>query len=338
MVIPKYSKGNILNEDVIGLSQNKTEGELFLMTFKKATKWMSVLSLSLILAACDQEAQQEMQDETETTEETDTEEAASGDFDTSQSLNASTREDGSGTRSAFVEIVGLEDEDGNDMIDQSLTIQDGTNSVITGVQEDPYAMGYISVGSLNDDVKALQVEGVEPSQENIQSGDYAIARQFYVAWGSELSEAAQDFMDFVLSAEGQQVVADNGEVPVESDAPAFEGGDVSGQVQINGSTSVTPVIELLTEAYNEINPDVTFDIASTGSGAGVQSAIDDTADLGMSSRDLTEEELEQVEDAQAIAIDGIAVIVNPENPMEDISLDQLQSIYLGEVSTWDEVQ
>lgn len=315
------------------------------MTFKKATKWMSVLSLSLLLAACDEEATQDTTDDATTEEAATTEdssadggEEAAGDFDYSSAINASTREDGSGTRSAFVEIVGLEDEDGNDTISQALTIQNGTSSVITGVQEDLYGMGYISVGSLNDEVKALSVEGVEPTAENIQSGDYEIARNFNLAWGSELSEAAQDFVDFILSADGQAVIEENGEVAIDADAPEFEGGDVSGQVQINGSTSVTPVMELLTEAYNEINPDVTFDIASTGSGAGVTSAIDNTADIGMASRELSDEEVEQVEDVQPIAIDGIAVIVNPDNPVEDITLDQLKQIYLDEVSSWDAFQ
>lgn len=301
------------------------------MTFKKATKWMSVLSLSLILAACDQEATEDSTDDT-------TEDAAAGDFDYSSTLNASTREDGSGTRSAFVEIVELEDEDGNDIISQALTIQDGTNSVITGVQEDLYAMGYVSVGSLSDEVKALSVDGVEPTAENIQSGDYPIARNFNLAWGAELSEPAQDFLDFILSADGQAVVEENGEVAINGDAPEFEGGDVSGQVQINGSTSVTPVMELLTEAYNEINPDVSFDIASTGSGAGVTSAIDNTADIGMASRELSDEEKDQVEGTEAIAIDGIAVIVNPDNPVSEISLDQLQQIYLNEITTWEDFQ
>lgn len=308
------------------------------MTFKKATKWMSVLSLSLLLAACDEEATQDTTDDGTTEEAADGGEDAAGDFDYSSAINASTREDGSGTRSAFVEIVGLEDEDGNDTISQALTIQNGTSSVITGVQEDLYGMGYISVGSLNDEVKALSVEGVEPTAENIQSGDYKIARNFNLAWGSELSDAAQDFVDFILSADGQAVIEENGEVAIDADAPEFEGGDVSGQVQINGSTSVTPVMELLTEAYNEINPDVTFDIASTGSGAGVTSAIDNTADIGMASRELSDEEVEQVEDVQPIAIDGIAVIVNPDNPVEDITLDQLQQIYLDEVSSWDAFQ
>lgn len=296
------------------------------MTFKKATKWMSVLSLSLVLAACDEEAAGDSS-------------AQSGEeFDYTSTLNASTREDGSGTRSAFVEIVGLEDEDGNDQISQALTIQNGTNSVMTGVQEDLYAMGYISVGSLNDDLKALNIEGVEPTAENIQSGDYQISRNFNLAWGSELSEAAQDFLDFILSADGQAVVEENGEVPIDPEAPAFEGGDVSGQVQINGSTSVTPVIELLVESYNEVNPDVTFDVASTGSGAGVTAAIDNTADIGMASRELSDDELSQLEGSTSIAIDGIAVIVNKDNPVSDITLDQLQQIYLNEITTWEAFQ
>lgn len=337
------------------------------MTLKKATKWMSVLSVSLILAACDQEAQDEAQDDqTEEAapaddageessddqageeeagdEEADGEEEAgdqaAGDFDYTSTLNASTREDGSGTRSAFVEIVGLEDEDGNDQIDQSITVQDGTNAVITGVQEDLYALGYVSVGAIqgNDEVKALQVEGVEPTPENIKAGDYDIARDFNLVYGEDLSEQAQDFLDFVLSAEGQAVVEENGEVPVDDGAEEFTGGDVSGEVQINGSTSVTPLIEKLTEEYNAVNPDVTFDIASTGSSAGVTAAIDGTADIGMSSRDITEEEQADLGGVESIAIDGIAVIVNPENPVEDITIDQLQSIYLNETTTWEEFE
>lgn len=304
-------------------------------------KWVSVVSAGMLLAACDpaseeiaenegvQEAVQEVADSKEAASET------GSDFDYGHDIFATTREDGSGTRSAFVDIVGLEDEDGNDIIDQALSVQNGTNAVMTGVQEDLYSMGYISVGSLSDEVKALHIEGVEPTEENIASGDYQISRNFNLAYGQELSEAAQDFWDFVMSAEGQAIVADNSLVPVNEEADPFEVSDVSGNVQINGSTSVTPVIEVLAEAYNELNDQVTFDIASTGSSAGVTAAIDGTADIGMSSRELTDEEKEQLAGEAVIAIDGIVVIVNPENPVDDMTLEQLKAIYLGEMMTWE---
>lgn len=252
-------------------------------------KWLSILSAGMILVACDSANEDVLENETA---EHPRDKAT--DFDVSHAIHATTREDGSGTRSAFVESVGLEDEEGNDIIDQSLSIQNGTNAVITGVQEDIYGMGYISVGSLSDDVKALEIEGVEPSEETISSGDYSISRKFNLVYGKELSEVAQDFWNFVLSQEGQKVIVDHTLVSIDSNAEPFKGGDVSGVVQINGSTSITPVMEALTEAYNQLNEEVTFDIASTGSSAGITAAIEGTADIGMSSRELTTEEKDKL--------------------------------------------
>jgi len=292
---------------------------------------MSVLSLSLVLAACGNGGS-----ETSGSESSESG-SGSGEFDTSQNVHVITREEGSGTRDAFTEITGLLDENDNDMTYQGATIQNGTNGVIQGVEGDETAIGYISVGSLSDAVKPVTIDGVAPETEAIQSGDYPLARNFNLTWGSELSEPAQDFMDFIMSQEGQAVVEEEGYVPSESEPQAFEGGDASGTVSLVGSTSVTPVIEALTTAYNEVNPDVTFEITSPGSGAGVTAAIDGTADIGMASRELEEEEASQVEEVQSIAVDGIAVIVNNANPVEDLTVDQVNGIFAGDVTTWDEV-
>lgn len=339
------------------------------MTLKNASKWMSVLSLSLVLAACgngggstteesssadttteesaggsesgsESSSEESGSEESESGESSEGGEAASGDFDTSQNIHVISREDGSGTRDAFSEIVGLLDENDNDMTTQTATTQNSTDGVIQAVSGDETAIGYASVGSLqgNDSVKPLAVNGATPDTESIQNGDYPIARNFNLTWGSELSEPAQDFLDFIMSEEGQAVVEEEGYVAAEADAGAFEGGDASGTVSLVGSTSVTPVIEALSQAYNEINPDVTFEITSPGSGAGVTAAIDGTADIGMASRELDEEEEGQVEDVQPIAIDGIGVIVNPANTLEDISQESIEGIYLGDITTWDEVQ
>lgn len=299
------------------------------MTLKGASKWMSVLSLSLVLAACGNGGSE--------TSGSESSESGSGEFDTSQNIHVITREEGSGTRDAFTEITGLLDENDNDMTYQGATIQNGTNGVIQGVEGDETAIGYISVGSLSDAVKAINVDGVAPETEAIQSGDYPLARNFNLTWGSDLSEPAQDFMDFIMSQEGQGVVEEEGYVASESEPQAFEGGDASGTVSLVGSTSVTPVIEALTTAYNEVNPDVTFEITSPGSGAGVTAAIDGTADIGMASRELEEEEASQVQEVQPIAVDGIAVIVNNANTVEDLTLDQINGIFAGDVTTWDEV-
>jgi len=293
------------------------------MTFGKTAKWMSALSLSLILAACGGGGESEG--------------ASGSDFDTSQDIHVITREEGSGTRGAFTEITGVLDENEEDATTPTATVQNSTNAVMQAVEGDESAIGYISLGSLNDSVKGLNVEGVEPTAENVQSGDYQVARNFNVTYGQELSDVAQDFYDFMFSSQAQSLVEEEGYVPVETDAPEYEAQAMSGDISVVGSTSVEPLMTRFTEAYGEYNPDVTIDVTSPGSGAGITAAIDGSADIGMSSRDLTEEETSEVQGVDSIAVDGIAVIANEANPVADLTLDQISGIYLGDITTWDEV-
>lgn len=267
-----------------------------------------------------------------------------------EAINVVTREEGSGTRSAFVEIVGVENEDGDDMTTQTAVVQNGTNAVMQTVAGNPNAIGYISLGSLDDSVKAVNVDGVEATADNIKAGDYPIARPFNVAWDSEagLSDVAEDFLKFIHSAEGQAIAEEAGYIAVDypealaggeavEELPSYEAAGLEGTIEVVGSTSVSPVIELIAEEYKALNEGVEINVTSNGSSAGMEAAINGTADLGMASRDLSDEEQESL-DFSAIAMDGIAVIVNKENPVEDLSLDAIRGIFLGEVTTWDEAQ
>ncbi|MCC8192267.1 MAG: substrate-binding domain-containing protein [Ruminococcus sp.] len=249
------------------------------------------------------------------------------------------REDGSGTRSAFIELTGIEeeDEDGNksDMTSSSALVSKSTDAVLTQVSGDVNAIGYISLGSLNDSVKALKVEGVEVTAENIKSDEYAIARPFNIATYGEVSAQAQDFITFILSADGQQVISDEGYVTIDDDAPAYEAADVSGEIKIEGSSSVTPVMTKLKEAYEAINSDVSIEIQQTDSSSGMKTVAEGGCDIGMASRDLKDTESEL--DGTTIARDGIAVIVNKNNDLEDISLETIKSIYVGDITEWEDV-
>ena len=258
------------------------------------------------------------------------------DFDTSKEINVVSREDGSGTRGAFVEIVGILEDD-QDMTYEEAVIQNGTDGVLTTVAGDEYAIGYISLGSLNDTIKAVKIGGAEASADNVQNGSYKIARPFNVAHKGELNPLAQDFLDFILSAEGQAIVVEEGYVQVSTDLPAYAGSEQSGNLVVAGSTSVTPVMEKLAESYEAMYSGVSIEIQSTGSSAGMQSAIEGTAELGMASRELKDSELE-VLTAEVIAIDGIAVIVNNANPIEDLTIDQVKSVYIGESTEWSSVE
>lgn len=301
------------------------------MDFKKISKYALTTGAALLLAACGG-------GEESGTEGGET--AGGGDFDTSQTINVITREDGSGTRGAFTEITGVLVEDGDTETDNTYagaTIQNSTNGVMTTVSGDASSIGYISLGSVNDTVKALMINGVEPSTETVQDGSYEIARPFNIAYSGELSEVAQDFWTFVMSAEGQELVVEEGYVEAVSDAPAYEAAEgMSGNVSVVGSTSVTPVMEVLVEEYTNLNSDVTIDVTSNGSSAGMTAAMDGSADIGMASRELKEEELAELT-AEPLAIDGIAVIVHPDNSVEDLTTEQVRQIYTGEVTTWADV-
>lgn len=265
----------------------------------------------------------------------------SGDeFNTNKTINVVSREDGSGTRGAFVEIVGILEKDSNgnevDRTYEEAIIQNSTDGVMTTVSGDKYSIGYISLGSLNDSVKGVKIQGIEVNAENVQNGSYKIARPFNIAYKGELSPLAKDFVDFILSAEGQEIVVKGKYVQIGTNLPSYTASGQAGNLVIAGSTSVSPIMEKLAEAYQTINSGVNIEIQSTGSSAGMQSAIEGTADIGMASRDLKASELE-VLTHQTIAMDGIAVITSNENSITDLTLEQVKSIYTGEITKWNEI-
>ena len=247
------------------------------------------------------------------------------------------REDGSGTRGAFVELLGVEDEDGNDMTTTSAEISNSTEVVIQSVAGNTGAIGYISLGSLDDTVKGVKIDGVEPTAENIENGSYTVSRPFNVATKGELTnEAAQDFMNYIMSAEGQAVVEEEGYIPVEG-AEAFTSTNPSGSVTISGSTSVSPLMEKLKEAYEAVNPNVSIELQTSDSTTGMTNTINGMCDIGMASRELKQEELDQGLVNTVIATDGIAIIVNNDSPIEELTSEQVRDIYLGNITDWSEL-
>jgi len=266
---------------------------------------------------------------------------ATADFDTEEDISVYSREDGSGTRGAFIELFGVEEKDANgekiDNTTEDATITNNTSVMMTGVAGDDYAIGYVSLGSLNDTVKALKIDGVEPTVENIKSDSYKVYRPFNIATKGEVSEAAQDFIDYILSAEGQQIVSDEGYITIDDAAPAFAGGQASGSVTVAGSSSVSPVMEKLAEAYMKLNGNVKIEIQTSDSTTGMTSAIDGVCDIGMASRELKDTETAELT-ATVIAQDGIAVVVNNNNPIDNLTKDQVKSIYVGETTSWSEVE
>ena len=266
---------------------------------------------------------------------------AAGEFDFSQDITVVSREEGSGTRGAFIELLGVEkkDESGNkiDYTTEEAVITNSTNVMMTTVAGNEAAIGYSSMGSLNGTVKALKVDGAEATVENIKSGAYQVSRPFNIATGGEVSEAAQDFISYILSAEGQAVVSENGYIPLD-DAPAYAGKQVSGKIVVAGSSSVTPVMEKLKEAYASVNPNAEIEIQTSDSTTGMQSAIDGVCDIGMASRALKDSELEAGLTGTTIAMDGIAIIVNPNNPVDGMTVAQIEQIFTGAVTTWEGFQ
>lgn len=247
------------------------------------------------------------------------------------------REDGSGTRGAFVELLGVEDEDGNDMTTVSAEISNSTEVVIQSVAGNTGAIGYISLGSLDGTVKGVKIDGVEPTAENVASGDYTVSRPFNVATKGELqNEAAQDFMNYIMSAEGQAVVEEAGYIPVEG-AETFTSTSPSGSVTISGSSSVSPLMEKLKEAYEAVNPNVSIELQTSDSTTGMTNAINGMCDIGMASRELKQEELDQGLLNTVIATDGIAIIVNNDSPIEELTSEQVRDIYLGNITDWSEL-
>ncbi len=266
--------------------------------------------------------------------------SGSSDFDLSSEITVVSREEGSGTRGAFVELFGIEEEDadGNttDKTTEEAEIQRSTGAAMTSVANNTYAIGYISLGSLNDTVKAVKIDGAEATTENIKSGTYKVSRPFNIATKGEATGLAKDFIDFILSKEGQDVIAEENYITVDDNAAAYAGDKPSGKIAVGGSSSVTPVMEKLKEAYLAVNPSAEIEIQQTDSTSGMQGAIDGTLDIGMASRELKDTELESLTGIQ-IAIDGVAVIVNTENVAEDLTSAQVKDIFTGTVTQWDEV-
>ena len=268
--------------------------------------------------------------EAESSEESTEGGAASG------PITVVSREDGSGTRGAFVELIGVEDEEGNDMTTVDAEISNSTEVVIQSVAGNTGAIGYISLGSLDDTVKGVKIDGVEPTAENIENGSYTVSRPFNVATKGELTnEAAQDFMNYIMSEEGQAIVAED-YIPV-ADVEAFESNGASGSVTISGSSSVSPLMQKLIEGYNAVNPSVDIELQTSDSTTGMTDAINGMSDIGMASRELKQEELDAGLVNTVIATDGIAIIVNNESPIEDLTTEQVRDIYLGNVTDWSEV-
>lgn len=259
-------------------------------------------------------------------------------FDASKTISVVTREEGSGTRDAFTELTGVLVKDGDNKTDNTTTSAvtiNSTEAVITNVKDNEAAIGYISLGSLNDTVKALKIGGVEATADNVKSGDYAVSRPFNIAYKGELSDVAQDFVDYIMSSDGQKIVSDNGYVTVSENA-AYSGKKPSGKISVAGSSSVSPVMEKLAEAYQKVNTNAKVEIQTSDSSAGMQSAMGGTCDIGMASRDLKDEEKSALK-VETIAKDGIAVIVNNANTCDDLTLDQVKSIYTGETTVWSDI-
>lgn len=256
----------------------------------------------------------------------------------SDKITVISREDGSGTRGAFIELTGIEEKDSNgnktDNTKKDALICKSTDVVLTQVSGDKNAIGYISFGSLNDKVKALKVEGVEPSTATIESGDYKIVRPFNIAVKDGLSDAAQDFENYILSSEGQDIIEKAGYIKIDKSAAAYASNNASGKVVVSGSSSVTPVMEKLAEAYQKANTNVTVDVQQSDSSTGIKDAINGTSDIGMASRDISDDELSQGIKSVTIAQDAIAVIVNKDNAVDDITMDEIKAIYTGSKTTW----
>ena len=262
-------------------------------------------------------------------------------FDTSKDIAVISREDGSGTRSAFVELFGVEEEDadGNkvDMTSTEADVTNNTSVMMTSVAGNPYAIGYISMGSLDETVKAVKIDGAEASVENIKNGTYTISRPFNIATKAEVSEVTQDFINFIMSAEGQAVVEEEGYIPQETTA-SYEGNAPSGKIVVAGSSSVTPLMEKLKEAYEKANGGkITVEVQQSDSTTGITSAAEGICDIGMASRELKDEETKENLTATEIARDGIAVVVNNDNDIEELTSDQVKAIFTGETTDWEDL-
>ena len=303
---------------------------------------LSALMLgTLMLTGCGTEkTETTAQTSAETTTQTETDSAVGDVKGASGEITVVSREDGSGTRGAFVELLGIEEEvDGEkmDMTTEDAKITNSTSVMMTTVEGGVNAIGYISLGSLNESVTAVKVDGAEATADNVAAGTYKVQRPFNIATNGTPGDAAQDFINFIMSREGQAVVVENGYIAV-GDQPEYEAADVKGKIVVAGSSSVTPVMEKLKEAYEAVNPNVEIEVQQSDSTTGMQSAIDGLCDIGMASRELKDSETEAGLTATVIAQDGIAIIVNNGSGIKELTSEQIKSIYTGEITTWEDVK
>lgn len=261
-------------------------------------------------------------------------------FNTEKEINTLTREDGSGTRGAFVELFGIEQKNNNgekfDYTTNLAAVTNSTSVMIMTIAGDLYSIGYISLGSMNDMVKAISIDGADATMENIKNGIYKITRPFNIATKKDISEPAQDFIDFIMSADGQTIIENNGYVSI-ANGESYNRKNVSGKIVVAGSSSVTPVMEKLKESYLEKNPDITIEIQQSDSSTGMSDTIDGTCDIGMASRELKDSELAKGLTPTVIAMDGIAVIINNNNPINELTSEQVKDIFTGNSTKWSDM-
>jgi len=308
------------------------------MKFRKMTAALALLGMiSLLMAGCGSKngdtADNADANGTGATQGTETLPA--------EDITVVSREDGSGTRGAFVELFGVEEEINGEKVDmttEEAQISNSTSVVMTTVANDEYAIGYISLGSLSNDVKALAIDGTDATADNVKNGTYKISRPFMIAVNPDnQNELTKDFINFILSSEGQAVVDDNGYISLDT-SDAYQANGAEGKLVVGGSSSVAPVMEKLIEAYKAVNTNASVELQVTDSTTGMTETANGNYDIGMASRDLKDTELEAGLEPQTIAMDGIAVIVNKANLLDGLSSEQVKGIYTGEMLMWDEVE
>jgi len=313
---------------------------------KKVVSILLVATLAMsMFAGCDgsdnTDANVGTDNQTGTEVSVENEDVAASNFDASEIISVYSREDGSGTRGAFVELFGIEQKnEAGEKVDYTTVeavITNSTDVMMTSVAGDTYGIGYISLGSLNDTVKAVKIDGVEATVDHIKAGTYTVARPFNIATTGEVSEVTQDFINFIMSAEGQAVVEGKGYIAVAGEE-SFASNGATGKIVVGGSSSVTPVMEKLVEAYLAVNTGAEIELSTSDSSTGMSQTTEGILDIGMASRDLKSSELEAGLTGIIIAMDGIAVIVNHENPADDLTSEAVKTIFMGEVFQWDEVK
>ena len=319
------------------------------MKRKSVAAVVTAAAMMMSLAACGSSAADSTPAASESTasseaasgEAAPAESEAAADFDTDQDITVISREDGSGTRGAFIELTGVEEKNADgqkiDNTTEAAAIQSSTNGVMTAVANDETAIGYISLGSLNDSVKAVKGGGIEDSAETVKDGSYTLARPFNIVTNGEATDpVAVDFIAYCLSKDGQALATEEGYVG--SEGEDYTSAQPEGKITVGGSTSVSSLMEKLIEAYKTVNPNAELELLTSDSTTGVSGALDGSYTIGMASRELKDSETEGGDVSTVLAQDGIAVVVNPANSVEDLTVDQIKGIYTGELTVWSDLQ